>query len=174
MNNAMNWVSQKEEIPAYTYAGDSRSLPGPVLVGLCRDILKKGVLFRFSVPGTSMSPFIQNGDIITLVPYSQASCRSGDVVAFVQPGTERLVVHRVVGVSPEGCRIRGDNTHGTEEEIPHACIFGKTIRVERCGEVIRFGLGPERVIIALLSRWQLLPYCTGAAGAFCSVIRRMK
>lgn len=166
-------MSPEEDATMYTHNRDTLSLSRTALVGLCRDVLKKGLPFRFSAPGPSMSPFIRNGDIITLAPYHPVSCRSGDVVAFVQPGTERLVVHRVVGVSPDGCRIRGDNSLEDDEVIPHACILGQAIRVDRNGKKVRVGLGPERKIIALLSRQRLLPWCVGAAAAVLSGIRRL-
>ncbi|MCX6688350.1 MAG: hypothetical protein NTZ39_01405, partial [Methanoregula sp.] len=141
---------------------------------LTRDILARGLPFRFSAPGFSMSPFIRDGDVITLAPYQAASCRPGVVVGFVRPDTGRLVVHRVVTISKDGCRIRGDNTPDEDGEIPHACIIGQVTRVERAGKTIRFGLGPERRIIALFSRRGWLPYCIGAAGKVCSVVRRLK
>jgi len=173
MNNDMCPVSQAENATPYTSAGSSLSLSRTALVGLCQDILGKGLTFRFSAPGPSMSPFIRNGDIITLAPVQPVAYRLGDVVAFVQPGTERLVVHRVVGVSPDGCRIRGDNSLEDDGVIPHACILGQAIRVERNGKKVRVGLGPERKIIALLSRQRLLPWCVGAAAAVLSGIRRL-
>jgi hypothetical protein len=157
---------------SYAHPGGSLSLPGPVLVGLIRDVFARGLPFRFSAPGTSMSPFIRDSDVITLAPYNPASCSPGIVVAFVRSGTCQLVVHRVVAVSVAGCRIRGDNSPEEDGEFPHACIIGQVIRIERAGKTVRFGLGPERRIIALFSRLGWLTVCIGAAGKVISVLRR--
>ena len=163
-----------DERTTYVHHGGSLSLPNTSLIVIIRDVLARDLRFRFAAPGFSMSPFIRDGDVITLVSYTAASCLSGDVVAFVRPGTNRLVVHRVVGMSRDGCRIRGDNTPEDDGEIPHECIIGKVTRVERAGKTVRFGLGPERRIIAIFSRRRWLPFCIGAAGKVCSVVRRLK
>lgn len=174
MNTNTSPVSPEENGTPYSHDGGSLSLSGPALVALCQEILTKGMSFRFTAPGFSMSPFIRDGDVITLVSYKEASCILGDVVAFVRPGTNRLVVHRVVRVTHDKCSIKGDNAPEDDEDIPHECIIGNVIRVERAGKTVRFGLGPERRIIALFSRRRWLPYCIGAAGKVCSVIRRLK
>jgi hypothetical protein len=166
-------ISSKERwMTPYARAAGAHSLSGSALVRLAREILDRGMSFRFAASGFSMSPLIRDGDVITLAPYREASCRTGSVVAFIQPGTGRLVVHRVVGQSRNECRIRGDNIRGAGEAIPHSCIIGQVVRVERGGNPVRFGIGSERIIIALLSRWGWFPYCTGAARAACAVVRR--
>jgi signal peptidase I len=172
MNNDVTPVQPEENVTLYSHNGGSLSLSGPALAGLTREILGKGLPFRFTAPGFSMSPFIRDGDVITLAPYKADSCRPGVVVAFVRPGTERLVVHRVVAVSKNGCHIRGDNAPDDDGDIPHASIIGQVVRIEHAGKTVRFGMGPERKIIAVLSRRNWLHYCTGAARAVCSVIRR--
>ncbi len=174
MNNDMCPVSQAENATPYTSAGSSLSLSRSALAGISRDVLEKGLPFRFSAPGSSMSPFIRNGDIITLAPFQADGCQPGAVVAFIRPDTGQLTVHRIFSVSGTGCRTKGDNSLQDDGEIPPVCIIGQVVRVERAGKSVRFGLGPERVIIALLSRWNLLPYCTSAAAAVLSMIRRLK
>ena len=73
------------------------SLSGPALIKLLRAVLERGAPFRFRARGFSMSPFIRNGDVITVSPLSAASPRIGDVAAFIHPRTRRLVVHRIIG-----------------------------------------------------------------------------
>ena len=164
--------SQEWVAPAYSQRGSSRSLSVPELVGLTREILHRGVPFRFSAPGTSMSPFIRDGDIITIAPCDPATCRPGDVVGFVRPpDSQAFVVHRVVALEDGGCRIRGDNTREDDGIIPYDCIAGRVIRVERAGKPVRLGLGPERYVIALLSRNGRLRYFLSKAGSVVAFIR---
>ncbi|MDD1701597.1 MAG: S24/S26 family peptidase [Methanoregula sp.] len=174
MSNDRSPVSSEENITPYFHAGGSLSLSGPALAGLTREILDRGLLFRFTAPGTSMSPFIRDRDVITLAPFQSASCRPGDVVAFVRPGTERLVVHRVIQMTGDGCFIKGDNTPENDGEIPCSCILGKVVRVERTGKTVRFGLGPERNIIVQLSRRGWLPFFMSFAKRVGSAVRRLK
>jgi len=99
-----------------------------------------------------MSPFIRDGDVVTVSPCPRDTMGLGDVVAFVQPCSGRLAVHRVVGRGRDSWRIRGDNTPEADGWIGHDDILGRVTRVERAGKRVRLGLGPERVLIALFSR----------------------
>lgn len=157
---------------SYAHEGGSLSLPNTSLIVIIREVLARGVPFRFAAPGFSMSPFIRDRDIITIAPYQRTSCGIGDVLAFVKPGTGQLVVHRVVAASENGWRIKGDNNPEEDGVIPHAAILGQVIQVERAGKFVRQGLGPERIIIALLSRQNLLSYPLYPIGKIFSVIRR--
>ena len=132
------------------------SIAGKDLVEILRDVLSKGVPSRLQAPGFSMSPFIKNGDIVTVTPLPDSSPGIGDVVAFIRPGVERLVVHRVVG-KKNGCFvIKGDNAPDTDGLIPGTNILGCVKKVERRGKKIFFGLGVERFLIAFLSRINFL------------------
>jgi signal peptidase I len=143
----------------YVQAGGSRPLSGPALAAVARDVLARDRSFRFLAPGASMSPFIRSGDVLTLVPFDPESCAPGDVVAFARPGTSALVVHRVTLATGSWCRIQGDNNQEPDGGIPCDTIIGRVSRVERAGRQVRFGLGPERALIALLSRQGWLHRC---------------
>ncbi|WFN33515.1 GNAT family N-acetyltransferase [Methanogenium sp. S4BF] len=120
---------------------------------LLKAVTERGKLFRFRAPGFSMYPFIRNGDIITVAPLPENGPETGDVVAFVHPGTGNLIVHRVVEKTDRGYLIRGDNTEGPDGTIPASSLIGVVVRVEhkeRDAAVagIRYGRRP----IAMLSR----------------------
>ena len=133
------------------------TISGPVLVALLRAVLERGQPFRFEAPGFSMSPFIRDGDAITVAPLAGASPRPGDVVAFLRPDSGKLVVHRVVGKRGDAFLIiRGDNAEEGDGLVPRANVLGRVTRVERDGKRVYLGLGPERHLIAFLTRWGLL------------------
>jgi hypothetical protein len=132
------------------------SIPGPVLQELLRAILKRGVPFRFQAWGSSMHPFIQDGDVVTVSPEPAGAMRSGNVAAFCHPNTGRLVVHRLVAQRPGGYLLRGDNALEADGLIPPAMMLGLVTRVERRGRKVRLGQGPERRLIAWLARRNLL------------------
>ena len=89
----------------------------------------------------------------------------GEVVAYLHPGTGKLVVHRVIGRREAGCLIQGDNAEGrTADLVPPRNVLGRVTRVERGEKNVRLGMGPERLAIAFLSRaGLLLPMCLGAS-----------
>lgn len=144
---------------------DEKLLSGRVLGNLMRAVLERGKIFRFQAKGWSMAPFILDGDLISVSPLSETPPKLGDVVAFVESERNRLIVHRIVSNQPDGYLIQGDNH--TENECAHTVsenILGRVTRVERAGKVIRLGLGPEKYLIALLSKKRLLqPYLTRLA-----------
>ena len=134
---------------------DELSLSGTAFATLLRAVLDKGVPFRFRATGFSMSPFIRNGDVLTVSPLS-GRARLGDVVAFIRQGTGGLAIHRVVGTSAGGCLIRGDNSSRDDGYVAAENILGRITKVERNGKKILLGLGPERYLIAFLARKGLL------------------
>jgi|WetSurMetagenome_2_1015567.scaffolds.fasta_scaffold63135_3 hypothetical protein len=122
-----------------------------------------------------MSPFIKDGDVITVAPLRPPrgnpnaltgsprrageanACGIGQVVAFVSPGSNRLVVHRIIGRHESRSIIQGDSLSGFVADAVHPDdILGRVVRVERSKKRVRLGLGPERYAIAILSRAGLL------------------
>lgn len=132
-------------------------LSSQALAELMRGTLTKGFSFRFTAKGISMAPFIKDGDVLTMhqQPDGQ-SLRPGLVVAFVNPQTERLAVHRVIGRSGPRYLIKGDNALENDGFIKKEDILGYVWKIERDGRRISFGLGSERGIILFLSRFNLL------------------
>lgn len=151
-----NSHSAQDESSLYSIKEEGLSIAGKDLVDILQDVLSKGVPFRLQAPGFSMSPFIKDGDIVTVTRLPDGSPGIGDVVAFTRPNVERLIVHRVVG-KKNGCFvIKGDSAPDTDGLIPGTNILGCVKKVERRGKKVFLGLGPERLLIAFLSRRGLL------------------
>lgn len=145
----------------YTIRGGELSLSGVALAQLMREVLAKGVSFRFRARGWSMMPFILDGDVISISPLSGRP-GLGQVVAFIRPSDNQLAVHRVVGHRGSACLLQGDSGPEVDGLVPHTAILGCVTSVERDGRHIRLGLGVERFAIALLQRRNLLQrsvYC---------------
>jgi len=131
--------------------GGILSLSGPALLDLLAAVLDKRVSFRFTARGYSMSPFIRDGDVLTVAPLTTAP-RIGDVVAFVGSPHDRLTVHRIIAAPRDGFLIKGDNVSEPDGVLPRERLLGRVARVERSGHAVRGGLGVERAAIARLSR----------------------
>ena len=132
--------------------GRELALSGVELAELVRGVGERGAPVRFRARGLSMSPFIKDGDVVTVSPLPQATPGLGRVIAFAHPVTGELVVHRAIGRRGDDCLTRGDRAARPDALVPRANILGHVTRVERDGRSLRLGLGPGRFALALLSR----------------------
>ncbi len=116
-------------------------------------VLARGALFHFRAKGLSMAPFIRDGDSVTIAPLEKESPSVGKVVAFIHPETAGLVIHRIIARQGPAFLIQGDNTAGQPDGwVQPQALLGCVIRVERDGRRVYLGLGPERYLVAFLSR----------------------
>ena len=133
------------------------SLGGPAVIELLQTVLSKGRPFRFRAKGFSMSPFIKDRDIITVYPLNGIKPGMGEIVAFVHPYSNRLVVHRIVGKRENRYLIKGDNLPGADALVPERNILGRVQKVERDGSEVILGLGTERFLIVFFSLRRFFP-----------------
>jgi hypothetical protein len=117
---------------------------------LLHQLLDEGLAVEIKAAGASMSPFVRAGDLLTLTPRGRRAVRRGDVVAFLVDGGS-LVIHRVVAAEGAAVRTRGDALGRGDRPVAAADVLGIVVRVERRGRRVRFGLGPERALVAWLS-----------------------
>jgi len=143
-------MAQSSELMTHHLSGSE------VLPELVKDIVGKGVECRLEVKGFSMSPFIKDSDAVTISPIFDASPRFGDVIAFVHPEAHKLIIHRVVRKIGDACLVKGENSLEPDGLIERKHIIGIITKVERKGRKVSFGLGPERFLIAILTRKNLL------------------
>jgi len=78
-----------------------------------------------------MSPFIKDGDVVTISPIHISSPSIGDVVVFIHKETGRLLLHRVVRKNGESYLTRGDNTLEGDGSVHEANILGCVTKVKR-------------------------------------------
>ena len=131
-------------------------LSGPQLVELLRDLLAGGKRVRFRAKGFSMMPFIKDGDVVAVSPLSGTRPGFGEVIVFTHPHTKGLVVHRVVGRRGGTYLARGDSNSETDGWVRGEDLLGRVTDVERDGEAVSLGWGPERFLLAFLTRFGLL------------------
>jgi hypothetical protein len=147
--------------------GQTLSLPEALTIELMRAVFNKGACFRFQVKGFSMTPFIMDNDIVTLSPAFLPVAGLGMPVAYLCPVHKSLVLHRIVAKKGNAYLAKGDNCFQADYLMHKEDILGYVTAIERKDKKIFFSLGPERVIIAFLSRsgflsfasfiWQLMP-----------------
>ncbi len=101
---------------------------------LAKEILASGNEFRFNAAGSSMQPFIHDGDTITIRPIADKKLKKGQV-AFYYNDVNHLLAHRVHGIDKSSNKIiyiiKGDGLPYDIEYINHNTILGFAVKVER-------------------------------------------
>ena len=119
---------------------------------LLRATVERGASLRTTVRGFSMSPFIKDGDALTVSPMGERDPRVGEVIAFVSPLNGRMAVHRVVSRTTSGWLLRGDNSLEADGVVGLEGMIGRVVRVERGGRDVRLGVRAGGSLIAGLNR----------------------
>jgi hypothetical protein len=130
----------------------SRSL----LAGLLRLAADERLPIRFQARGGSMRPFIRDGDTITVSPLPRPVPRFGEVVAFLHPASRQVIVHRVIRRKNGQFWTKGDSVGEGEGPMEGSLLLGRVSHLERDGRPRRLGLGPERALIAAVTRSPLI------------------
>jgi signal peptidase len=136
-------------------------LSGEALTELLQAVLAEGNPVRFRARGLSMSPFIKDGDVVTLAPLAGAMPKTGDIAAFLHPATGKVVVHRIVR-ERSGCYVfKGDNAGEVDAALPLEQILALVTKIERDGREVPCGRRGAAAV-ARLSRSGLLRKAVGA------------
>ncbi len=132
--------------------------------------LSVGSCLAFRAKGSSMWPLLKDGDKITISSVKTRKLLIGDVVAFRENEQGRLIIHRLVGRKDGLAIIKGDNHIRPDGLFPVENIIGIISNVKRNGKDVSFGFGPERFLVALLSRMGLLRLLFHSTRLFTSLI----
>jgi hypothetical protein len=138
-------VSQKEFL-----------LDGASLAKLLEAALAKEHSFRFQAKGYSMSPFIRDGDTLTISVLQNTTLSIGAIVAFLPPPAKKLIVHRVIGRKAGLYLLKGDRAFNSDGLVQRQDIVGRLSAIERGERHIHAGLGKEGLVISLLSRARII------------------
>ncbi len=102
-------------------------------------ILSGGHNVRFFASGSSMFPFIQDGDVLEIAPLASKRIRRGDVL-LVESAAGRLLAHRVVKIRQwDGSSqylIKPDASRAADGWFQAQSILGRVDKVDRRGESI--------------------------------------
>jgi len=140
---------------SYLSKNEEGLLSNAQLKALLKAGCDKDARFRLQATGFSMSPFIRNGDVVTVA--TRSTIRFGDVIALAHPHIDRVLIHRIVGLNTTHVLTRGDNAGTPDGWIPYRRVLGRVEQIEKPDGRKVWGLGPERIMIAILTRTGLLP-----------------
>ncbi|MEC4676409.1 MAG: GNAT family N-acetyltransferase [Nitrospirota bacterium] len=115
-------------------------------------VLSRNGSFSFKARGSSMYPFIRDGDILTVEPVLASELDTGDV-AFYRSAGENLAAHRFIGRTMINDRtmliLRGDASAGRDEHVMEDRILGKVAGIQRGTRIIQHERGLPRLAILL-------------------------
>jgi len=116
---------------------------GRDLMPVIKSALSRGQDVRMTVHGSSMRPFIANGDTALLTPLG-GSPQLGDIL-LARNADGRYVVHRVVRLSDAGVHLRGDSQPQGEGPFTEERLLGGVLQSERDGHIRRHARGFWRI-----------------------------
>lgn len=128
--------------------------PRSRMIQMARCLMQEGRPCSFVASGSSMSPLIQDGDSLTMIPPA-TRLRVGQIVA-VACGEEQLLVHRIVRITPTGLITRGDNCGSLDPPVPRNCILGCITVATRNGRARRLGISTGTSLLGRLARYRPL------------------
>jgi len=147
-------MSWRNSCPDSPIASKRSALSLSERIELFQEVLERGLDARVPVTGRSMTPFLRDGDVVTLraVPFS--SLRWGDII-FFRSADDRPVMHRIVRWRRRGGRTlvqtAGDAVGGLDPPVGEEGILAKVCSVERR----RNALGGRKINMES-SRWRAI------------------
>lgn len=113
-------------------------------IELSSDILRRGGSFIFKAHGSSMVPFIRDGDMLTVIPVEFSDLRVGDV-ALYRSEQNRAIVHRIMNKSVKDGRpmvmTRGDSSNYDDGWVRSEQLLGRVVSAQRGQKVRILGKG---------------------------------
>ncbi len=145
-------------------------LDDKAFASLSAEILRQGDSFQFRAYGSSMAPFIRDGDLLTIAPVDAAGLEIGDVILH-RALRDQIVAHRIVGRTAAGGELlletRGDARLASDFPVPASGVLGRAVRVQRGGRERRLDRGPWRLAARFWIR--VHPLRRAAARLVCGV-----
>jgi signal peptidase I len=128
-------------------------LEGADFTDLSSEILMGGNSIRFKAYGSSMLPWIKDGDLLTIQPFDEKEIRVGHVVLYPS-AAQRPIVHRAIRIHHKGAHriivLRGDASPKSEEQIQAEKVLGRVVRIHRGSKAIEVD---HNVWWRLASKW---------------------
>ena len=116
------------------------------------ELARTGVLI-YPPKGHSMLPLLREERDLMVIQKGTGEYRKYDAVLF-QRNDGELVLHRVLRIEPERCRIQGDNTFYSEL-VRKEQILGKLTQILRNGKIISTSDKKYRLFVRLW--WAVYP-----------------
>jgi signal peptidase I len=136
--------------------GHGVDLGTPDFLEQARQLLSKSVPIEIKMSGSTMSPVIEDGDLITIEPIQENALRAGDIILY-NSLRDTAVIHRVVRVekgdsADRSIITRGDAASQNDLAVPFHRVLGRVKLIERAGEQISVARSGNK-LRAVIKSW---------------------
>ncbi|MDP2996856.1 MAG: S24/S26 family peptidase [Bryobacterales bacterium] len=150
------------------------TVPCRVLMPLAREALCRGTHVRMTVTGTSMRPFIRDGDTVELAALGSKAVAVGDVV-LAKRADGIYFLHRVVRVEGDRFYLAGDALEHEEGPFSGASLVGCVVNVQRAAKLISLQSAHWQLAgILWIKMGPLRPYLLRWAGRIKRAVMRFR
>ena len=105
-------------------------------INAVEEALKSQDTAAFLTSGASMRPLLRTHKDIVVISRASHPMAVGEVPLYKKKGVEKLILHRIIGVTDDGTYIiRGDNTYH-KEYVPQSDVVGVMSAIYRGGKYI--------------------------------------
>jgi signal peptidase I len=150
------------------------TIPQRALVEFASEILAQGGAFSFKAHGSSMSPFIRHGALVTVERAEFESLRPGDVVLYKT--VTSAAIHRIVDKRMRNGRyefvVRADRFPHVDEIVRADDVLGRIAAVGSDKRVFCLNHGFFRFAGRLLAKSIVLSYLVSRSYLLLSRVRR--
>lgn len=121
-------------------------------------LLQKGETVQMRLYGYCMTPFVRNGDLVTIAPVRVENLRCGDIVVY--KNGDKFKIHRFLRfrtIQGSTCIItKGDRAVTVDPPVSSELILGKLVSVHRKASVVDFNSLVMKVLNFIVGK--LSPY----------------
>ncbi len=124
----------------------SRQADFYTLLPLITKTIEQGGRFPLKVSGTSMEPFLHDGEDTVYIEQIRSHIRIGDILFVNADG--KPILHRVSKISEGGFELVGDNQIYAQK-LKNNCIIGAVYECERNGKKRKANTSCIRFLVSL-------------------------
>jgi hypothetical protein len=127
-------------------------------------LLDSNQCVRFRPAGSSMSPFIRDGETVIVNPCHARRLRFGDIILYTLPGLadSSMRIHRIVGRGRRNGRdvllTRGDSLAEVDAPVGMWQVLGRISSIEKGGWVLRLDRPLGKAINLVWSMFHCLAF----------------
>lgn len=112
---------------------EKKEIPNSQFFAIAHQMLKAGRTIEIKVKGSSMYPFLREGETVVVSPVSSSTPLKKYDIILAETPTGHVMMHRIRKINADGILMKGDgNLHQTELVKFHD-VMGKSTHVKRSG-----------------------------------------
>jgi signal peptidase I len=126
------------------------------MIKIIKEILKRGIPLKMQVRGKSMLPFFMDRQKVIIRPLINDPLKTGDIIAFIHPKYDNLIIHRIIKINNDFFISKGDAVLRSDGWISKGNILGVVEYRERM-KYVKVFLSKWRIWYLLIKIFHLLP-----------------